>query len=184
MHEEPTAAEIVQAGVARGQLDKECVPIDQRELDEAEEQLIQQFVRDGCKCDYGPVTKFMVPRDKWSPGPFVPAIFGPPWSLTVPPPPPPPPAHAYQEPAFFPRTGNVKMIGVLIHNCFGKEEKQHRRTARVHGTGEDMAGRTNRSRRRQQNKGDSRYRPKNLQPRLFLMKPRPFKGQFSIKKTC
>ena len=54
MHEEPTAAEIVQAGVARGQLDKECVPIDQRELDEAEEQLIQQFVRDGCKCDYGP----------------------------------------------------------------------------------------------------------------------------------
>ena len=54
MHEEPTAAEIVQAGVARGQLDKECVPIDQRELDEAEEQLIQQFVRDGCKCDHGP----------------------------------------------------------------------------------------------------------------------------------
>ena len=37
---QPTAAEIVQAGVARGQLDKETVSIDQRELDEAEEQLI------------------------------------------------------------------------------------------------------------------------------------------------
>ena len=52
--EEPTAAEIVQAAVAQGQLDKEMVPIDQREVDEAEEQLIQQFVRDGCKCDLGP----------------------------------------------------------------------------------------------------------------------------------
>ena len=51
---EPTAAEIVQAGVARGQLDKESVPIDPRELDEAEERLIQQFVNDGCKCDFGP----------------------------------------------------------------------------------------------------------------------------------
>ena len=52
--EEPTAAEIVCAGVARGQLDKETVPIDQRQLDEAEEQLIQQFAVDGCKCYLGP----------------------------------------------------------------------------------------------------------------------------------
>ena len=37
---QPTAAEIVQAGIAQGQLDKETVSIDQRELDEAEEQLI------------------------------------------------------------------------------------------------------------------------------------------------
>ena len=51
---EPTAAEIVCAGVARGQLDKETVPIDQRQLDEAEEQLIQQFAVDGCKCDLEP----------------------------------------------------------------------------------------------------------------------------------
>ena len=51
-----------------------------------------------------------VSRNLWSPAisgpprPFVPAIFGPPWSLTA------PPAHAYQEPAFFPRTGNVKRL--------------------------------------------------------------------------
>ena len=51
--EQATAAEIVQAGVARGQLDKEMAPIDQREVDDAEEQLIQQFARDGCKCDLG-----------------------------------------------------------------------------------------------------------------------------------
>ena len=51
---QPTAAEIVQAGVTRGQLDKETVPIDQRELDEAEQRFIQQFVNDGCKCDFGP----------------------------------------------------------------------------------------------------------------------------------
>ena len=29
-------------------------PIDRRDLDEAEEQLIQQFAQDGCKCDLGP----------------------------------------------------------------------------------------------------------------------------------
>ena len=52
--EEPTAAEIVQAGVARGQLDVASVPMDQRELDVTEERLIQEFVRDGCKCDLGP----------------------------------------------------------------------------------------------------------------------------------
>ena len=51
---EPTAAEIVRAGLAQGQLDKECVAIDQRELDEVEEELIQKFVQDGCKCDFGP----------------------------------------------------------------------------------------------------------------------------------
>ena len=44
----------MQAGVAQGQLDKETVPIDQREHDEAEEQLIQQFVNDGCKYYFGP----------------------------------------------------------------------------------------------------------------------------------
>ena len=52
---EPTAAEIVQAGVAWGQLDNDMtIPVDQQEVDEAEEQLIQQFARDGCKCDFGP----------------------------------------------------------------------------------------------------------------------------------
>ena len=50
---EPTAAEIVRAGLTQGQLDKECVAIDQRELDEVEEELIQKFVQDGCKCDFG-----------------------------------------------------------------------------------------------------------------------------------
>ena len=30
------------------------VPIDQRDLDVTEEQLIQEFIRDGCKCDLGP----------------------------------------------------------------------------------------------------------------------------------
>ena len=52
-HEEPTAAEILQAAVAQGQLDKEMVPIDLREVDESEEQLIQWFVQDSCKCDLG-----------------------------------------------------------------------------------------------------------------------------------
>ena len=51
---DPTAAEIVQAGVAQGQLDVTTVPIDQRDLDVTEEQLIQEFIRDGCKCDLGP----------------------------------------------------------------------------------------------------------------------------------
>ena len=36
--EEPTAEEIVQVGVARGQLDNDVtIPVDQREIDEAEE---------------------------------------------------------------------------------------------------------------------------------------------------
>ena len=39
-----TAAEIVQAGVAQGQLDVTTVPIDQRDLDVTEEQLIQEFI--------------------------------------------------------------------------------------------------------------------------------------------
>ena len=54
MREEPTAAQIVQAGVARGQVDVASVPIDRRELDVMEEQLIQEFAREGCKCDLGP----------------------------------------------------------------------------------------------------------------------------------
>ena len=52
--DKPTAAEIVQAGVARGQLD-ETVSIDQCAVDEAKEQLIEQFAQDGCKCDLGPI---------------------------------------------------------------------------------------------------------------------------------
>ena len=52
--EEPTAAEILQAAIAQGQLDKEMVSIDQHEVDETEEQLIQRFVQDSCKCDLGP----------------------------------------------------------------------------------------------------------------------------------
>ena len=51
--EKPTAAEVVQAGVAWGQLD-ETVPIDRRKLDDTEERVIQQFAQDGCKCDFGP----------------------------------------------------------------------------------------------------------------------------------
>ena len=52
--EDLTAAEIVEAGIAHGQLDVDSIPIDQRELDSAEEHIIQRFVRDGCKCDLGP----------------------------------------------------------------------------------------------------------------------------------
>ena len=54
VYEEPTAAEVVEDGVARGQLDVSSVPIDRRELDATEERLVQEFVRDGCKCDLGP----------------------------------------------------------------------------------------------------------------------------------
>ena len=50
---DPTAAKIVQAGVAQGQLDVTTVPIDQHDLDVTEEQRIQEFVRDSCKCDLG-----------------------------------------------------------------------------------------------------------------------------------
>ena len=52
--EQLSAAEIVQAGVATGQIETSSVPIDKRNLDEAEEQLIWQFAQDGCKCDLGP----------------------------------------------------------------------------------------------------------------------------------
>ena len=52
--EDLTAAEIVEAGITHGQLDADSVPIDQCELDSAEEHIIQRFVRDGCKCDLGP----------------------------------------------------------------------------------------------------------------------------------
>ena len=51
---DPTTVEIMLAGVAQGQLDVTTVPIDQRDLDVTEEQLVQEFVRDGCKCDLGP----------------------------------------------------------------------------------------------------------------------------------
>ena len=53
VREEPTAAEIVQAGIAQGHIEMESVPINLRELDEAEEQLIQKFARDGCHCTLG-----------------------------------------------------------------------------------------------------------------------------------
>ena len=51
---DPTAAEIMQARIAQGQLDVTTVPIDQRDLDVTEEQLIQEFVQDSCMCDLGP----------------------------------------------------------------------------------------------------------------------------------
>ena len=51
---EPSAAQIVEAGIAQGQLDVSSIPTDQSTLDEAEETLIQEFVRVGCKCDLGP----------------------------------------------------------------------------------------------------------------------------------
>ena len=53
VREEPSAAEIVHAGITRGRIEVESVPIDLRELDEAEEQLIQKFARDGCHCTFG-----------------------------------------------------------------------------------------------------------------------------------
>ena len=52
--ESPSAAQIVEAGIAQGRLDIDSVPVDQRTLDEAEEALIQEFVRVSCKCDLGP----------------------------------------------------------------------------------------------------------------------------------
>ena len=51
---EEVAADIVEAGIAHGQLVVDTVPIDQHELDSAEEQIIQRFVRNSCKCDLGP----------------------------------------------------------------------------------------------------------------------------------
>ena len=33
----------------------ESVSIDRREIDEVEEQLVQQYVHDGCKCDFSPM---------------------------------------------------------------------------------------------------------------------------------
>ena len=52
--EDLTAAEIVKAAIANGQLDVDSVPIDQHEHDSDKEKNIQRFVRDGCKCDLGP----------------------------------------------------------------------------------------------------------------------------------
>ena len=64
--EDLTAAEIVKAAIANGQLDVDSVPIDQRELDSTKEQTIQRFVRDGCKCDLGtnrgPCSAFITAR--------------------------------------------------------------------------------------------------------------------------
>ena len=51
---DPTAAEIMQAGVAQGQLDVTTVTVDQQDVNVTEEQLIQEFIRDGCKCDLVP----------------------------------------------------------------------------------------------------------------------------------
>ena len=51
---EPSAAQIVKAEIVQRQLDVSSVPTDQSTLDEAEETLIQEFVRVGCKCDLGP----------------------------------------------------------------------------------------------------------------------------------
>ena len=52
--EPPTVAEVVQAGLQRGDLSDENITIDRREIDEVEEQLVQDHARDGCKCDHGP----------------------------------------------------------------------------------------------------------------------------------
>ena len=46
--EPPTAAEVVQAGLQRGDLSDENITIDRREIDEVEEQLVQDYARDGC----------------------------------------------------------------------------------------------------------------------------------------
>ena len=43
--EPPTAAEIVQAGVQRGDLSDEGISVGREEIDEVEEQLVQQHVR-------------------------------------------------------------------------------------------------------------------------------------------
>ena len=53
VRDEPTVAEIVQAGIGRGRIKTEDVPIDIRELDEAEKQLIKKFVQGGCHCLLG-----------------------------------------------------------------------------------------------------------------------------------
>ena len=46
--EEPNAAEIVHAGVTQDCIKLDSMPIDNRELDEAEEHLIQRFTQSGC----------------------------------------------------------------------------------------------------------------------------------------
>ena len=51
--EESTAAEIVHAGVTQGRIELDSMPIDHRELDEAEEHLIQRFTQSGCHCVLG-----------------------------------------------------------------------------------------------------------------------------------
>ena len=49
-----TAVAVVQAGLQRGNLSDESISINRREIDEVEEQLVQQYACDGCKCDYSP----------------------------------------------------------------------------------------------------------------------------------
>ena len=48
--EPPTAGEVVEVGLQRGDLSDESISIDRQEV---EEQLVQQYACDGCKCDYG-----------------------------------------------------------------------------------------------------------------------------------
>jgi len=58
---------IVLAAVAQGQLDKGMVLVDQCEVDEVEEQLIQRFVQDRCKCDLGsPCCTTITVEHSWS----------------------------------------------------------------------------------------------------------------------
>jgi len=65
--EQPTAAVILLAAVAQGQLDKGMVLVDQCEVDEVEEQLIQRFVQDRCKCDLGsPCCTTITVEHSWS----------------------------------------------------------------------------------------------------------------------
>ena len=54
VRDEQTAEAVVMAGIQRGQLDTNSVPIDRRDLDVAEEAIIQQYVQYGCNCDLGP----------------------------------------------------------------------------------------------------------------------------------
>ena len=42
--EDLTVTDIVETGIAHGQLDVDSVPIDQRELDSAKERIIRRFV--------------------------------------------------------------------------------------------------------------------------------------------
>ena len=64
---EPSAAQIVEAGIAQGQLDVSSVPTNQSTLDEAEETLIQEFV-----CELvvsvilGQISNHVPPPSQWN----------------------------------------------------------------------------------------------------------------------